>query len=139
MEARYKFLILEGPSRVGKTCWARQLAAPGRTLELNCCSGSSPNLKSFKALHHEVVILDEATPQLILNERKLFQAGPTPVILGGSSTNVYSYSVFVHRVKFVVCSNVWSDLVEREIPDTQQWLKDNSVYYKVTTPLWVVA
>ena len=42
---RYKFLVLSGPSRVGKTAFARSLCDPHyQTLENTCASGAEPDL-----------------------------------------------------------------------------------------------
>ena len=46
---RYRFLVLAGPSRVGKTAFARSLCSPGmETLEVNCSSGAEPDLKAYR-------------------------------------------------------------------------------------------
>ena len=42
---RYKFLVLAGPSRLGKTVFARSLSqTPERLLEVNCAAGKEPDL-----------------------------------------------------------------------------------------------
>ena len=70
---RKKFLVLEGPSGTGKTEFVRRLYGPTRTLELNCASLSTPNLRDYKPLEHKVVLWDEASPELVLTSTKLFQ------------------------------------------------------------------
>ena len=133
---RYKLLVLEGSSCVGKTVWARFLAVPGHVLELNCASARFANFRDYDPDVHEVCILDEASPELILTERKLFQAGPQLVDLGNSTTGCYTYSVWVWRLKMVVCSNRWSRQLEALAPDDKAWIEANSVHIPVTTQLW---
>ena len=47
IKPRYKFLVLVGPSGVGKTQYAKSLVAEGRALELNMASAPEPDLKDF--------------------------------------------------------------------------------------------
>ena len=69
---------------------------------------------------------------------KLMQAGPAWVSLGSSSTNMYSYKVWPHKVKFIVSSNTWSaELAMGEAAD-RAWLCANSVWVRVSHPLYEV-
>ena len=72
---RYKFLVLQGPSRVGKTAFARSLCDPGfETLEINCASGAEPDLRAYRLSKHGLILFDEIVPQQVASQRKVFQA-----------------------------------------------------------------
>ena len=73
---RKKFLVLEGPSGTGKTEFVRGLYGTPQTLELNCAGLISVNLRDYKPFEHKVVLWDEASPELVLTNRKLFQCPP---------------------------------------------------------------
>ena len=111
---RYKCLVLTGPSRLGKTAFARSLKEPGTEyLELNCAASSDPDLRSFRFSLHSLIIFDEISPAQVANQRKLFQASATPIDLGASSTQIYSYKIYVHRKRMVLCSNNWQAAVSK--------------------------
>ena len=77
---RYRFLVLAGPSRVGKTAFARSLCGPGmETSEVNCGSGAEPDLKAYRIRRHEVILFDEIEAEQVAAQRKLFQAQTSPV------------------------------------------------------------
>jgi len=66
------------------------------------------------------------------------QAGPAWVSDGYSTTNMYSYKVWPHKVKFIVSSNTWSaELAKCEAAD-RAWLCANSVWARVSHPLYEV-
>ena len=64
---------MEGKSGTGKTEFVRGLFGARKTLELNCAGVVAVNLRDFKPLAHKVVLWDEASPALVLENRKLFQ------------------------------------------------------------------
>ena len=85
---RYKFLVLAGPSRVGKTAFARSLCEEGKeVLEVNCASGEDPNLRAYRLRRHGLILFDEIVAGQVVAQRKLFQAQVAPVQLGCSATN----------------------------------------------------
>jgi hypothetical protein len=52
---RYKFLVLEGPSRVGKTRFAKGLCESAtHVLELSCAAGVEPDLRHFRYGTHRL-------------------------------------------------------------------------------------
>jgi len=86
---RYRFLVLCGPSRLGKTQFAKSLVEPAaaETHECNCAAGAEPDLRDFRYHKHKLVLFDEIEPAAILSQRKLFQASASEVQLGCSATN----------------------------------------------------
>ena len=134
---RYTFLVLQGPSRVGKTAFARSLCDPGfETLEINCASGAEPDLRAYRLSRHGLILFDEIVPQQVVSQRKVFQAQSAKVQLGCSATNMYSYDVFVWRKKFVLASNNWDTSLSQLSEPDQEWIKANSVVLRVTEPMW---
>lgn len=135
-QPRFKFLVLDGPSRMGKTLFARSLCADGDVLELNMAGGAAADLRAYDILKHELLLFDECTPAQVLQNKKLFQAGAAMIQMGTSSTNVYAFQIYVAGKKFVVSSNVWCQELPRCSWADAQWLQENSVLVKVDRPLW---
>lgn len=135
---RYKFLVLSGPSRVGKTLFTKSLVPDGAKMwECTCSNGQTPDLRGFKFTEHKLVLYDEIEAPLIAAERKLFQASNSLVQLGGSATNCHSYEILVHRVMMVCASNNWESSLARCSDADREWINSNSIYVYVDTPLWV--
>ena len=135
---RYKFLVLSGPSRVGKTAFARSLCEEGKeVLEVNCASGDEPNLRAYRLRRHGLILFDEIVAGQVAQQRKLFQAQSAPVQLGCSATNCHSYDVFVWRKRLVLASNNWhTSLAALGAPD-QEWIHANSIVLDVAEAMWV--
>ena len=68
-----------------------------------------PELKEFKSLYHDFVLFDEATIEMVLMYKKLFQSSASWVVCGSSSTNMYAYHPWFHKVRIIVASNTWSE------------------------------
>ena len=105
VSSRKKFLVLNGRSRTGKTVFAVSLVGRGRALELNCSGALDPPLRDFQHDLHDLVLFDEASPKMVLKYKKLFQCPNALVQIGFSATNVFSYSVYMHRCLLVIASN----------------------------------
>jgi len=65
-------------------------------------------------------------------------AARAPVLVGlaSSGTNCHAYSVWVHNVKMIVCSNTWSREISELHAEDAWWLIDNSVHLTVDDRLW---
>ena len=136
-QMRKKFLVLEGPSGVGKTEFVRALFGASRTLELNCAScGLSPDLRQMNPLLHRLVLFDEASPEMVLKNRKLFQAPATLVDLGHSPTGMNVYRVWLNDAVLVVNSNRWSADCLKQSHEDRAWLAANQVLVFVNAPMW---
>ena len=134
---RYKFLVLQGPSRVGKTAFAWSLCDPGfETLEINCASGAEPDLRAYRLSRHGLILFDEIVPQQVVSQRKVVQAQSAKVQLGCSATNTYSYDIFVWKKGFLLASNNWDTSLSQLSEPDQEWIKANSVVLRVTEPMW---
>ena len=134
---RYKFLVLQGPSKVGKTLFARNLSTPCfETLEVNCASGDEPDLRAYRLSKHGLVLFDEIVPHQVVSQRKVFQCQSAKVQMGCSATNMYSYEVYVWRKKFVLASNNWEVGMTQLPAADQAWIRANSILLTVTEPMW---
>ena len=135
---RYKFLVLSGPSKVGKTAFARSVCDPGmETLEINCASGAEPDLRAYRLGRHGVLLFDEIVAEQVTAQRKLLHAQRAPVQMGCSATNCHSYDVFNWRKKLVLASNNWESSLAALGQPVQDWVMQNSIVLRVTEPMWV--
>ena len=132
IRSRYNFFVVNGDSCTGKTVWAKHIT--GNTSEVfyvNCASCPEPDLRLLKA-YHKVILLDEASPDMILSQKLLIQGPPDFVSLGCSTTNCHAYQVFVSGIQFVICSNKWLSEVENlECVEDREWLRANSIVLDV--------
>ena len=136
---RYEFLVLDGPSKLGKTQFAKSFVdSAEQLLELNCAAGHEPDLRGFRYGHHTLVLFDEIRASIVAQQREMFQACAAEVQLGCSATNCHSYTVFLFRVKLVLCSNSWVRSLRDLCEEDQAWLRENMVYVEVKEPLWHV-
>ena len=137
---RYKFLILEGPSKVGKTRFVQSslVRKPDEALILDCADAVVPALKgNFFRSKHTLVMFDEAHAEMVIRCKKLFQASVNKVTYGSSPTNQYVHSVWLHGIRLVIGSNVWADEVLALPKRDRQWIEDNSVYVYVDQKLYI--
>ena len=134
---RKKFLVLEGKSGTGKTEFVRGLFGPDKTLELNCAGVVAVNLRDYRPLEHKVVLWDEASPELVLANRKLFQCPPCWIDLGHSATGTLVYKVWVNEALFVIATNRWASALEELVKEDMEWVQANQVHVHVTQPLWL--
>ena len=139
LQRRKRFLVLDGPSGLGKTEFVKGLVEPAATLELNCAScGLCPDLRRHDPQRHKVILFDEASPQMVLANRKLFQAPACWVDLGHSPTGRDVYRVFLNDSVLVVASNSWlATCWELPLESDREWLRANAVVVTVSEPLWV--
>lgn len=76
LRGRCKFLALEGPSCYGKTQFAKGLCrSHSQFLEVDCSSCVEPLLKDYRALVHEVILFDEATPKIVVRSNNFSRRG----------------------------------------------------------------
>ena len=106
-------------SNLGKTCFSKSLFGEGATLETNCCGVTWTDLRSFNPLIHKEILFDEGSPSLVLANKKLFQGTTEEVTMGQSSTNMFSYRVWVYNVAMIIASNRWAaELAETDELET---------------------
>ena len=106
-------------------------------LELDCGGKVEPNMKAYRPIFHDSVLFDQASVDLVIRAKKLFQAPLSYKSLGSSGTNCYSYDVWCHRTKFIVSSNKWEAELQEARHVDADWLRKNSVYVRIAGPMWV--
>jgi len=135
---RKRFLVLQGDSGVGKSCYARSLLGASRTLELNCAGCRWPDLRGFRPELHRAVLFDEASPEMVCAQRKLFQCPPVLIDLGHSPTGQSGYRVWLNDAVLIVCSNGWREALAA-LPEEsdRQWIEANQVFVMIHHRLFV--
>ena len=94
-------------------------------------------MQQFNFWEHHWILMDEATPQQVLANKKFFQAQAVPVIMGTSTTNCHSYKVYVHKVPIIIACNDWVELTGRlQKESDREWLESNSVLSHVLEKLY---
>ena len=133
---RKQFLVLDGPSKLGKTQYAKCLFPFDTVLELNCANLTHVCLPGFQPLKHQCVLWDECTPKLVAQNRKVFQHPPCFVDLGHSPTAQHLYNVYLNDSVSIVASNSWIEQAALLCSSDREWLAENSLVLRVTEPLW---
>ena len=134
---RRMFLVLCGPSRVGKAVYPRSLLGESHTLEINCAGVLEPDLRAFDICQQKAIVFDEAFCEMCLKHKKLMQGGVEEVTLGHSSINIYSEQIFLHRICLIVTSNTWLQELNDVQPADRHWLEGNTCVIECNTPLFV--
>ena len=121
---RYKFLVLRGGSRTGKSTLAKGL---GNIFGLGCCfvqtvqNAVAPDLKQFSNDEHGYILFDNVNDmEFVLSQRALFQANNDLHTLGDSKTGIYAYQVWLYKMPIVVTvdlSAYWEP--------SEPWIKAN--------------
>ena len=137
LQPRKRFLVLQGPSRTGKTEFVRSLFRLGALLELNCANLKDICLGGFDCLRHRAILWDEASASLVSNNRKVFQHPQCMVDLGHSPTGAHVSRYFLGNCCSVITTNKWHEDLQRLSASDQMWLKANMVVFDVEEPLWV--
>ncbi len=133
---RYRFLVLGGGSKLGKSVYAVSIEGRERTLDLTCCGCDFPDLRSHDPFVHKAILFDEASVSLVLRNKRLFQSPALRLGMAGSATHVHAYRVWVHATKMIICSNKWASQLKEVEEEDRKWIQENSLYFHVTTPMW---
>jgi hypothetical protein len=164
---RRKFLVLTGPSGMGKTEYIRALAKdadiiagirarslpyrqqwltpggcpfpPGEGLmKVSVAGGASqlPDIRELSPLKHAWLFVDEGTPDMALQHRRLFQGKSGCASAGQSAKNCHAYVVVSWGVRIVICCNDWCERSAALSPTGKEWLACNAIVVDVSEPLW---
>ena len=139
IRSRYKFYVLEGRSQTGKSVWSSWcMGDPSNVFYVNCAHCPEPDLREFEPLVHKVILMVEASPMMVINQKLLMQCPPQYIKLGQSGTNCHAYDVIVTGIMMFICSNSWiSDVLKMGKLEDQQWIQDNSIVANiVSNKLW---
>ena len=104
---RYKFLVLKGASRTGKSTLARGLGQAlglgSRPFVQTVQSATSADLRSYDPELHDYVVFDNVNNvRFALDYHALLQGSTDINSLGDSRTGIYAYDVWLYRVPLAV-------------------------------------
>ena len=107
MNTRYKFLVLRGASRTGKSTLAKSLGAlfgfGGTPFVQTVQSALDPDLRNYDSDWHSYIVFDNVNDmRFVLDQRALFQSNNDLHKLGESKTGLYSYTVGLFQIPLVV-------------------------------------
>ena len=135
--ARRKFLVITGPSGVGKTEFVRSLFEFGAVLELNCAGMEHVCLTGFVAQKHQCIFWDELSAAVIVQNRKVFQHPACWVDMGHSPTGQHVVRYWLNDAVSIVATNRWGeDLQALKSYSDRCWVEANAVVLQVTGPMW---
>ena len=137
LQPRKKCLVLQGPSRTGKTEFVRGLFPLGAVFELNCANMKDICLDGFDCLQHRCILWDEGAAALVAHNRKVFQHPLCEVDLGHSPTGQHVRRFFLGHCCSVIATNKWHEDVKKLPSGDQEWLSANMVVFDVEQPLWM--
>jgi len=129
MMSRFRFLVLEGPSKLGKTQLAQSFFGTDRTLVVNCQDVDEPNLEGYIRSLHKAIVFDEANWVMVIKNKMLFQSAVDGVQLMQSRCQQFARWRFLYQTAMIVCTNQW--LPDDERTDHRDWLRQNSVHVRV--------
>ena len=128
---RFKFLVLVGASRTGKSSLARSLG--GVPFVQTVQSGDAPDLKAYDPAYHPYLVFDNVNDMsFVMNYRALFQANNDVHKLAESRRGMYSYEVHLWRVPIVFTVD-HSARWDQDDP----WISQNSVHILLDGPSWI--
>lgn len=104
---RHRPLLLVGASGTGKTRKAISLFGDAATF---CVCGQGldsalPDLRGFNPAQHRAILWDEMHWQQVTANRLVFQSPPERLVLAQSACHAHAYSVLLHGVAMIICSN----------------------------------
>jgi hypothetical protein len=135
-QRRYKFLVYEGPSQLGKTERAAHWFGTLQTLVVNAQNTTTPSLRQLHAgTNYKAIVYDEGDWRLPAAQRALFQSPPRPVTMAQSNCNEATYDCSVFATPMIICSNgFWKG---SEGGEERLWVALNSYIVKVTEATWI--
>lgn len=132
---RFRFLIYDGPSRMGKTELAAAWFGATNTLIVNAQDVTTPNLRPMQSGKYTAILFDEGSWRLCALNKMVFQSSCRPVEMGQSQCNDRCYQVLFFRVPMIICSNdFWYGCHDESL---RGWIQENSWYVPVTKLVFV--
>ena len=138
LDWRYAMLVLVGPSKVGKSEWAKDMRGPEKTLLVDCQNAQHPDLTDFDATRHAAVVFDEISgPDFVIRNKKLLQGHVDGARLAESPTQRFAYEILLWCVPMILTCNEWEPSAAGLNPSDVEWLEQNCVVERVTEPVWL--
>ena len=131
---RAKFLVYDGPSRMGKTELACAWFGAQYTLVANAQECVTPNLRPMLTGKFRAIVFDEGNWELCWKNKAMMQASPRPLTMAQSQCIDRCYEVMMFRVPMIICSNTfWEGCKD---PEAQDWIEKNCFVVSVTQPVF---
>ena len=103
---------------------------------LNMQNVTTPNLREFLTGKYRAVVYDECDWRLPASQRALMQSGARPVTLSQSQCNEAAYSVVMHGVPQILCSNdFWKGCGAVDM-EARAWVEENSCAVDIKVKTW---
>lgn len=129
LETRFKFLVLVGESRWGKTRFACSLWGLKRTFVSQCQGVTQPCLTGYDPRMYDAIVLDEPDQKLVSHCKVLLQASLEGTELYQSPTQRFTRWVWLYQVPIIICTNKW--IRDDDEGDIAKWIRENQVCVEV--------
>ena len=129
LATRFPFAVIVGESNTGKTQLAQSLYGAESTFYCNVQNAEEPNLKGFSRGKRRAILMDEATPAFVVQNKVVFQANVEGCFLQESRCQQFSTWKLLYSTPIIVCTNSWD--LRTVHPDEQWWLASNSMVLHV--------
>ena len=126
---RFKFLLLTGPSSLGKTAFAKNLFGIDETHVVPCQNVLTPQLQGYVRSEHKAILFDEISSSCIEKNKQVFQANNDVALLGQTPSGDYVYHKYLYGTAMICCTNEWLEGIPRGSP-AEEWLLTNSIVYE---------
>ena len=119
---RYPFLVLLGPSRSGKTEYAKSLFKAPLELKIGKLTDFPDRMRDFSRKVHDGIVLDDvrAFSFLVQHQEKLQAKYEPQVEFGSTASGMYSFKKWLWRVPLVATANYTT--TEQELLETDDFL-----------------
>ena len=131
---RFKFLVLCGPSRHGKTRFACSLYGISRTYVAQCQGVKQPAMAGYDPRKHQAILLDEPSQELVESCKVFLQAALEGGELYQSPTQRFTRWIWVYGVPIIICTNDW--ITPEDNSKLAQWIRANQVYLEVSEDMF---
>lgn len=137
-QLRYKFLVLRGGSRAGKSTLAKALGDPdvfnfGMPYVQTVQNATSPNLREFDNDKYGFIVFDNVNNMdFVLAHRAMIQANNDIHLLGESQTGIYAYSVWLFMVPIVITVDTSAKWRSHE-----PWIRENCIEICLDGPCYL--
>ena len=145
---RTKVYVLNGRGGTGKSMWAvsyfaRHAKNPSESLKLRermlflTCTGTRlPDVGKYVYGRHSGIVYDEGTPEMVWNNREIFQGLAEVSTIADTHTHRSAQQVCLNGCRQVITCNDWNERLEL-LPDVQrQWLESFAIVAEVDYELY---
>ena len=131
---RYPMLLVRGPSRTGKTEWAKSLFKQPLEVKVGILEVFPDGLRKFRRGYHDGIVLDDIRDLrfLVAHQEKL-QGKYTPVEFGSTQGGMYAYQLDLFAIPIVATFN--GSTASQHLLDSDDFLANPGNRVLVSWPL----